>query len=52
MQGQKRALLALKRRSEQRLIEQQQLLKNEIAEAKEDISESDLLSGINQLRDR
>lgn len=53
LQGQKRALLALKKRSEQRLLEQQQQLVNKkTANPKENISENDLLSDINNLRDR
>ncbi len=47
LQGQKRALLALKRRSEQRLIEQQ-----ELTNKKPTNEEDDLLSDINNLRDR
>jgi hypothetical protein len=54
LQGQKRALLALKKRSEQRLIEQQrqQLNNKKITNQKENLSENDLLSDINNLRDR
>jgi hypothetical protein len=52
LQGQKRALLALKRRSEQRLLEQQQLLKKPTDESQEDPNENQLLSGIHHLRDR
>ncbi len=57
LQGQKRALLALQKRSEQRLIEQQQqqqqqLINKKTTNQKEDLSENDLLSDINNLRDR
>ncbi|CAF3764721.1 unnamed protein product [Adineta steineri] len=53
LQGQKRALLALKKRSEQRLVEQQQQLSNKkTVTPKEDPSENDLLSDIHNLRDR
>ncbi len=54
LQGQKRALLALKKRSEQRLIEQQQQQINnkKTTDQKDNLSENDLLSDINNLRDR
>ncbi|CAF2208121.1 unnamed protein product [Rotaria magnacalcarata] len=52
LQGQKRALLALKKRSEKRLIEQQQLINKKTTERNENPSETDLLSDINNLRDR
>ncbi|CAF4287233.1 unnamed protein product [Rotaria sp. Silwood2] len=55
LQGQKRALLALKKRSEQRLLEQQQqqqVVKKKTTDQKENLSENDLLSDINNLRDR
>ena len=52
LQGQKRALLALKRRSEQRLIEQQQLIQKQTVDAEEIPPENDLLLDINTLRDR
>ncbi|CAF1498891.1 unnamed protein product [Rotaria sp. Silwood1] len=55
LQGQKRALLALKKRSEQRLLEQQQqqqLVNKKTTDRKENLSENNLLSDINNLRDR
>ncbi|CAF1431855.1 unnamed protein product [Adineta ricciae] len=53
LQGQKRALLALKKRSEQRLLEQQQELLNQKSTVQsEDPTEKNLLSDINNLRDR
>lgn len=48
LQGQQRALLALKRRSEQRLVEQQQLAMDRTSTA----DENDLLSDIRNLRNR
>jgi hypothetical protein len=45
--------LALKKRSEKRLIEQQQqLIHKKTTNQTEDVSENDLLSDINNLRDR
>ncbi|UJR31138.1 hypothetical protein I4U23_018645 [Adineta vaga] len=53
LQGQKRALLALKKRSEKRLFEQQeQLLNQKSNNKKEEPKDDNLLSDINHLRDR
>ena len=52
LQGQKRALLALKKRSEQRLIEQQELINKQTTNPKEELSENNLLGDISNLRDR
>jgi hypothetical protein len=52
LQGQKRALLALQKRSEQRLIEQQELTSKKNTNLKQTNEENDLLSDINNLRNR
>ncbi|CAF2161203.1 unnamed protein product [Rotaria magnacalcarata] len=52
LQGQKRALIALKRRSEKRLIEQQELASKKSTTPKTANEENILLSDINNIRDR
>lgn len=54
LQGQKRALLALKKRTQQRLVEQQQkqVTNKKTTNVQENASEDNLLSDINNLRDR
>ncbi|CAF2501109.1 unnamed protein product [Rotaria sp. Silwood2] len=52
LQGQKRALIALKRRSEQRLIEQQQLISKKSTNLKKTNEENNLLSDIDNIRNR
>ncbi|CAF3530255.1 unnamed protein product [Rotaria socialis] len=52
LQGQKRALIALKRRSEKRLIEQQELSSKKSTTPKTANEENMLLSDINNIRDR
>lgn len=52
LQGQKRALLALQRRSEKHLLEQQQLNTKKPTNLKHPNEEDDLLLDITSLRDR
>lgn len=52
LQGQQRALVALKKRSEQRLVEQQELNYKNNTSSKTILEENDLLSDIHNIRNR